>query len=119
MEFDMTGRYYYRPGWCCRDAFAQHFGSNHPIVQEMPRDITMDQLRAICRRYGLEHEISHAGFPERSFAADAVAIWIFTDRPDNPESHTVYCSAARIVEVQAERGMLICGYVLLEDYDEK
>ena len=112
-EFDFTGLYYYEPGWCVRDSFVQHYGEDHPIVAELPYETSMDHLRDVCRRYGLEHCISHAGFPSRSFPANATTIWIFTDSADNQESHTVYCTPRRIIEVQAERGFLICGYVVL------
>lgn len=114
MEWDVTGGYYYEPGYCTRDAFRQAFGDGR-ADSWFPYECPTACIRAFCRQYGYLCEISHAGFPMRSFRIGQPIIWIIAPDPYTTDGHTVYQDDPRIVLARRDRGeCVICGYALLE-----
>lgn len=112
--YDEIGEYHYTPGWCARDAFARGLGGAHPLVDEIPYLADLVDIGRLCRKYGLEHQLS--GKWHRDFQAGEAVVWIITPESGVDEGHAVFCrDPSRVTRARALGQCVICGYVLLDD----
>ena len=114
MEWDATGRYYYEPGYCTRDAFRQAFGDGRADGW-FPYDCPNARIRDFCTAHGYPCVIDHVGFPARPFRIGAPVVWIIAIDAYAMVGHAVYQPDPRIVLMRRDWGeCIICGYALLE-----
>lgn len=108
LRLDRLGHYVYEHGYCVRDAFAQHFGPEHPLVQAIPRSVRLIELWSLCTQFGLRH--SQPGQTEGEIADGQAAIWIIEG--DTEETlHAVYSVEPKPI---LQAGVVIIGYVLVD-----